>query len=97
MYGDMAPKDAWEQAKTAALRAVELDSSLAEAHISLGLVLEWYDWDFAAAEREYRSGLELNPGYATGHDRYGFYLNRIGPFGRPTWSSAGAFHWTRCR
>lgn len=75
MYGDLAPKDAFEEAKAAAFRAIELDSSLAEAHISLGLVREWYDWDFAGAEREYRRGLELNPGYATGHQRYGVYLN----------------------
>ena len=78
MYGGLTPKDALKEAKAAALRAVELDSSLAEAHVSLGLVLEWYDWNFPAAEREYRRGLELNPGYATGHQRYGFYLNNMG-------------------
>ncbi len=78
MYGGLTPKDALKEAKAAALRAVELDSSLAEAHVSLALVLEWYDWNFPAAEREYRRGLELNPGYATGHQRYGFYLNNMG-------------------
>jgi TolB-like protein/tetratricopeptide (TPR) repeat protein len=78
MYEDLNPKDGFGQAKAAAVRALDLDPSLAEAHISLGLVLELYDWNFPAAEGEYRRGLELNPGYATGHQRYGFYLTNMG-------------------
>jgi Tfp pilus assembly protein PilF len=58
----------------AARRAVELDPDLAEAHTSLGMGLEWLEWDFAGAEREYKRALELNPDYATGHQRYGVFL-----------------------
>jgi serine/threonine-protein kinase len=62
------------KARDAAVKAVELDDGLAEAHTSLGAVREWFEWDMAAAEREYRRALELNPGYATGHHRYGVFL-----------------------
>jgi TolB-like protein/Tfp pilus assembly protein PilF len=58
----------------AARRAVELDPNLAEAHTSLGQGLEWSDWDFTGAEREYKRALELNPDYPTGHQRYGIFL-----------------------
>ena len=58
----------------AARRAVELGPDLAETHTSLGLGLEWLEWDLPAAEREYKRALELNPDYATAHQRYGVYL-----------------------
>jgi eukaryotic-like serine/threonine-protein kinase len=58
----------------AARRAVELDPDLAEAHTSLGQGLEWLEWDFAGAEREYKRAIELNPDYATAHHRYGVFL-----------------------
>lgn len=58
----------------AARRAVELDPDLAEAHTSLGLGLEWLEWDLAGAEREYKRAIELNPDYATAHHRYGVFL-----------------------
>ncbi len=55
------------KAKAAALKALELDDRLAEAHASLGQVAAYYDYDFPVAEREYRRALELNPNYATAH------------------------------
>lgn len=55
------------KAKAAALKALELDGRLAEAHASLGQIAAYYDYDFPAAEREYRRALELNPNYATAH------------------------------
>ena len=58
----------------AARRAVELGPDLAETHTSLGLGLEWLEWDLAGAEREYKRALELNPEYATAHQRYGVFL-----------------------
>jgi serine/threonine-protein kinase len=58
----------------AARRAVELDPELAEVHTSLGQGLEWLEWDLAGAEREYKRALELNPDYATAHQRYGVFL-----------------------
>lgn len=67
-------QEAFPKAKAAAQRALELDESLAEAHITLAQVLYLYDWDFAAAEREFRRGLELNPNYATAHQWYSQYL-----------------------
>ncbi|HEX5889578.1 MAG TPA: protein kinase [Pyrinomonadaceae bacterium] len=55
------------KAKAAALKALELDGRLAEAHASLGQIAAYYDYDFPTAEREYRRALELNPNYATAH------------------------------
>jgi len=55
------------KAKTAALKALELDNRLAEAHASLGQIAAYYDYDFPTAEREYRRALDLNPNYATAH------------------------------
>jgi len=66
------------RAKAAAVKALALDDTLAEAHTSLGQIKEVYDLDFGAAEREYKRALALNPNYAVGHQRYGFLLNRMG-------------------
>ena len=57
----VAPRDAYPRARAAALRAVELDAELSEAHASLGQILVQFDWDWAGAEREFRRALELNP------------------------------------
>src|SRR5215213_329003 len=65
------------QSRTAALKAIALDDTLAEAHTSLGIVKEFYELDFAAAEREYKRAIELNQNYASAHHRYGFFLNRM--------------------
>jgi TolB-like protein/DNA-binding winged helix-turn-helix (wHTH) protein/Flp pilus assembly protein TadD len=77
-YGVMAPTEAYPQAKAAATKALELDSNLGEAHISLAFSLDGFDWDFASAEREFRRGIELNPGYATGHQWYAGHLTLFG-------------------
>jgi Tfp pilus assembly protein PilF len=52
------------------LRALEIDDSLPEAHIALALIVENYDWDWNASEKEYRRAIELNPNYATAHQWY---------------------------
>jgi DNA-binding winged helix-turn-helix (wHTH) protein/TolB-like protein/Tfp pilus assembly protein PilF len=65
------------QSRTAALKALALDDTLAEAHTSLGIAKEFYELDFTAAEREYRRAIELNQNYASAHHRYGFFLNRM--------------------
>jgi TolB-like protein/Tfp pilus assembly protein PilF len=62
--------DAMPKARAAALRALEIDPTLAEAHVSLGSIASLFDWDWAAAEAHYRRGLQLNPGYATAHQWY---------------------------
>jgi len=78
--GGVMPKEAREKGKEAALKALELDDALAEAHTSLGQIKEMFEWDFAGAEREYRRALELNPDYPTGHQRYGVFLGQQGRF-----------------
>src|SRR5262249_16421363 len=66
-YGSGPAKDSMPLAKAAALKALELDDNLAEAHASIGAVIGNYDYDFAGADREFRRALELNPNYATAH------------------------------
>jgi len=69
-FGDFRRKDYAPQAKAAALKALELDPNLAEAHASLGEVIFYYDYDWAGAEKEFRRAIELNPKYATAHQWY---------------------------
>ncbi|MBX7170360.1 MAG: protein kinase [Pyrinomonadaceae bacterium] len=76
--GGWSPNKAYPKAKAAALKALELDSELAEAHCSLGFSLLLYDWDLAGAEREFLQALKLNPNYPNAHDGYGFYLKAVG-------------------
>jgi TolB-like protein/Tfp pilus assembly protein PilF len=78
--GGFPSKDALSSAKKAALKAIELDDALAEPHASLAFIAETYEWDWPAAEREYKQALELNPGYAQAHNWYGGYLTYIGRF-----------------
>jgi serine/threonine protein kinase/tetratricopeptide (TPR) repeat protein len=74
----VAPADAFPRAKSAALRALELDPHLADAHASLGYVRRLSDWDWIAAERSFREAVRLNPSYATGHRWYGQFLSGMG-------------------
>jgi TolB-like protein/Tfp pilus assembly protein PilF len=68
------PHDTMPRARHYALKALELSESLAEAHTSLGAVHLFYDWDIAAARREYQKAIALNPGYVTAHWWYAFLL-----------------------
>ena len=77
-YGGALPKVAFPKAKAAALRALEIDRSLAEAHAALGFVLLYYDWDWSAAESEFKRAIELKPSYAVGHQWYAEYLAAMG-------------------
>jgi TolB-like protein/DNA-binding winged helix-turn-helix (wHTH) protein len=74
----LKPRDAMAQARTAATKALKLDDSLAEAHASMGNILHNYDWDWAAAEREYKKAIELNPNYAMAHHLYAHLLIETG-------------------
>ena len=77
-YGSyVSPEDAFPRARTAAEKALDLDSSLAEAHASRGYALMYYDWDFAVAESEYRRAIQLNPSYAIAHQWYGYLLTAM--------------------
>ncbi len=64
----------YSKARSAALKALELDQSLAEAHTALGVVKTFYDWDWAGADADFRRALTLNPNSATTHNWYGWYL-----------------------
>jgi TolB-like protein/Tfp pilus assembly protein PilF len=69
-YGLLSPADAMPKARAAALKAVELDPSLAEAHASLGEVKMYFDWEWDSAERQYRRAIDLQPGYTSAHYWY---------------------------
>jgi serine/threonine-protein kinase len=73
-YVGSRPKEYSPQAKQAALKALELDPNLAEAHVSLGRVLFDYEYDFAGAEKLYKRAIELDPNYATAHQWYALLL-----------------------
>ncbi len=79
-YAVMTPKEASPQAKAAASKALELDSTLGEAHNSLAFVLDGFDWDFDSAGKEFQRAIELNPGYATAHHWYAWHLSLLGRY-----------------
>jgi TolB-like protein/DNA-binding winged helix-turn-helix (wHTH) protein/Flp pilus assembly protein TadD len=79
-YAVMTPKEAFPKAKAAAVKALELDGSLGEAHNSLAFVLDGFDWDFDSAGREFQRAIELSPGYATAHHWYAWHLGLLGRF-----------------
>lgn len=72
--GTFPPTEAALKAKEAALRALEIDDTLAEAHVSLARVKMNFDWDWPGAEREFRRAIELNPSYPEAHHLYAHYL-----------------------
>ena len=73
-YGWMAPHEALPLAKKHAVKALEIDENLAEAHASLALAIENEDWDLLQAEREYKRAIELNPNYANAYHWYNIDL-----------------------
>jgi TolB-like protein/DNA-binding winged helix-turn-helix (wHTH) protein/Tfp pilus assembly protein PilF len=79
-YAVMTPKEAFPKAKAAAIHALELDSTLGEAHNSLAFVLDGFDWDLDAGGKEFQRAIELNPGYATAHHWYAWHLSLLGRF-----------------
>jgi TolB-like protein/DNA-binding winged helix-turn-helix (wHTH) protein len=70
-YGVLTPREAYPKAKEAATKAIELDSTLGEAHISLAWCMDGFDWNWDFAGKEFTRGIELSPSYATGHHWYG--------------------------
>jgi TolB-like protein/Tfp pilus assembly protein PilF len=79
-YSGAPPTELMPKARAAALKALELDESLSEAHTSLALIVENYDWDWQTAEKEYRRAIELNPNNVTAHHWYAEYLTWLGRF-----------------
>src|ERR1700730_8540678 len=76
--GYLPPSEAWPKAKAAAMQALEIDDTLAEAHTSLALVKEHFEWDWTGAEQEFKRAIELNQNSATAHHWYGDYLANMG-------------------
>jgi TolB-like protein/DNA-binding winged helix-turn-helix (wHTH) protein len=79
-FSGMPPAEPMKKARAAATKALELDEGLAEAHTSLALIHENYDWDWAAAEKEYLRAIQLDPNYAIAYQWYGEYLTWRGRF-----------------
>jgi eukaryotic-like serine/threonine-protein kinase len=78
VFLDLSPQEARPRAKAAAMKALELDGSLAEAHTTLADCLSFYDWDFPRAEEEYRRAIAANPSYPTAHSWYSQFLQGMG-------------------
>jgi TolB-like protein/DNA-binding winged helix-turn-helix (wHTH) protein/Tfp pilus assembly protein PilF len=78
VVGGLPPRQAMPEAKAAALRALQVDPALAEAHNSLANVHLLYDWDLAASEKEFRRAIELDPDFTTAHHWYSHTLMALG-------------------
>lgn len=79
-YGFCSPNAGYPAANEAALKALELDELLCEAHVSLGFVNADYTWDWSGAEKEFQRAIALNPNHAIAHQWYGYVLWRTGRF-----------------
>ena len=73
-YSYARPQDSFPTAKTAALKALEIEPNLAEPYNALGFISLLYEWDMAASEKHFRRALELNPKYAPAHHWYSDFL-----------------------
>jgi TolB-like protein/DNA-binding winged helix-turn-helix (wHTH) protein/Tfp pilus assembly protein PilF len=80
VYSIQPPQQLVARARASALKALELDPALAEAHTALALIVQNHDWDWPAAEREFRQAIALNPSYATAHHWYAEHLLWRGRF-----------------
>jgi adenylate cyclase len=76
-YGNISREEANAKANEAVLKALELDETLAEAHASLGYIKFRFEWDWDAAEKEFKKAIELKPSYAQAHEWYALFLSVI--------------------
>ena len=76
----LPPQEAFAKAKSAAMRALEIDNNLAEAHASLSIVRLFYEWDWSSYESDARQAIQLNPNYATVQYEYAQELAALGRF-----------------
>jgi tetratricopeptide (TPR) repeat protein len=79
-FGELRPMEARRLAKEAALRSLDLNPNLAEAHTSLAWAAALYDWDWDVAETRFKRAIELNPQYALAHHWYAMFLTDMGRF-----------------
>jgi serine/threonine-protein kinase len=77
VYSNESPRELMPKAKAAALKALELDDKLAEAHASFGQIVVYYDYDLATAEQQYHRAIDLNPNYAPAHQWLAEYLSLV--------------------
>jgi tetratricopeptide (TPR) repeat protein len=77
-YTYIHPDDAFKKAKTAALRALEMNENLGEAHSALGFIKMYYEWDWETAEKEFKRAIQINPNHVTAHHWYAEYLSWVG-------------------
>jgi len=77
-YGFAHPQDAWKKSRAAAVRALEIDSELADAHAVYATVDFYFDWEWKNAEEKFRRAISLNPNYATAYQFYAWYLIAMG-------------------
>ena len=80
IWAGLPTNETFPRAKSAAQHALAIDDQLAEAHTSLAYAIHTYEWDWPAAEREYKRAIELNPNYATAHQWYAEFLTANGRF-----------------
>jgi TolB-like protein/Flp pilus assembly protein TadD len=72
------PNEAAPKARDAASRALAIDETLADAHLSMAIIAHWYEWDWASAGREFKRAIELNPDDPRPHGYYSWYLATMG-------------------
>jgi serine/threonine protein kinase/tetratricopeptide (TPR) repeat protein len=77
-YWGISTGEVWKKAKTAAVKALEIDDTLAEAHVSLGVISSLCDWKWSEADKEFKRAIELNPGLAGAHSWYAVHLPAVG-------------------
>jgi TolB-like protein/Tfp pilus assembly protein PilF len=73
-------REAMPKAKAAAMKALEIDETVSEAHAALGLIRMFYDWDWSGAKEEFERAIEISPNNAMAHQRFGLYFNLFGRF-----------------
>jgi TolB-like protein/Tfp pilus assembly protein PilF len=77
-FSFLTPDESYPKARTAAIKALEIDDALAEAYTSLAWVKTHYDWDWPGAERKFKRAIEFNPAYAPAHYWYALFLSAMG-------------------
>jgi serine/threonine-protein kinase len=74
LFGYSHPGELFPKAKASAINALKIDDTIGEAHSSLGFTSALYDWNWVAAEKEFKRAIDLNPDHASGHEWYAIYL-----------------------
>ncbi len=77
-HGVMPPREAIQKAREATQKATELDDTLGEAHMALGMIKLFFDWDWIGAEHSFKRAIELSPNSAMAHQLYGLFLSVMG-------------------